>query len=220
MPFRANCKMATYNFSKSSLFSGCSLLKGKKWGLAGGRGLVRVFRNPLKRIILPLIKAGHMQTLVVERWSFERTVSSKVKFTTCFRVFTFENQSFLQHVTCRSPLRRNAVWKQGRTGLSQEGQWEGQELDIRMCCHHIKSEPRTKTFMLHARPRPLCVTQWWNNYHLTVVLTTPQKAILSGYLVGFRVGALYILVTWKRLWVIRDTILFQVYVHTLHQVAS
>jgi len=91
---------------------------------------------------------------------WKKSISSQVKFTTGFRVFTFENQSFLQHVTCRSELRRNALWKQGRTGLSQEGQREGQELDIRMCCHHIKSEPRTKTFMLHARPRPLCVAQW------------------------------------------------------------
>ena len=153
---------------------------------------------------------------------WKKSISSLVKFTTGFRVFTFENQSFLQHVTCRSELRRNALWKQGRTGLSQEGQREGQELDIRMCCPHIKSEPRTKTFMLHARPRPLCVAQWvklpphWR-------CDDPQKAILSGYLAGFRVGArkiIYILVTWKRLWVIRDTILLQVYVHSLHQVAS
>ena len=29
-----------------------------------------------------------------------------------------------------------------------------------MCCHHIKSEPRTQTFMLYAHPSPLCPSQW------------------------------------------------------------
>ena len=72
---------------------------------------------------------------------------------------------FLEQIiftTCAPPCSTsaNALWKQGWTGLSHEGQREGQELDNRMCCHHIKSEPRAKTFMLHARPRPLCVTEW------------------------------------------------------------
>jgi hypothetical protein len=80
--------------------------------------------------------------------------------TTHFVVFIFENRSFLQHVTSRYSLRRNVLSKQGRTVLSQEGQREDQELDNRMCCHHIKSEPRTQTFLLHARPHPLCVEEW------------------------------------------------------------
>ena len=29
-----------------------------------------------------------------------------------------------------------------------------------MCCHHIKSEPRTQTFTLHSRPLPLCVAEY------------------------------------------------------------
>jgi hypothetical protein len=46
---------------------------------------------------------------------------------------------------------------QWRRGWSQEGQREGQELDNIMCCHHVKSEPRTQTFSLHVRPSPgLC----------------------------------------------------------------
>jgi hypothetical protein len=46
---------------------------------------------------------------------------------------------------------------QWRRGWSQEGQREGQELDNIMLCHHVKSEPRTQTFSLHAPPNPgLC----------------------------------------------------------------
>ena len=98
------------------------ILKGKMWGLSVGKSLVRVFRNPLKRIILPLSKAGHMQTLVGERWSFERRVSHprwNLQQVSGFSLF--ENQSFLQHVTCRSELRRNALWKQGRTDYHKKG---------------------------------------------------------------------------------------------------
>jgi hypothetical protein len=153
---------------------------------------------------------------------WKKSISSQVKFTTGFRVFTFWEPIIFT-------TRDVSLWASAKCAvetrtdrLSQEGQREGQELDIRMCCHHIKSEPRTKTFMLHARPHPLSVAQWvklrphWR-------CDDPQKAILSGYLAGFRVGArkiIYILVTWKRLWVIRDTILLQVYVHSFHQVAS
>ena len=55
---------------------------------------------------------------------------------------------------------RNAERKQGRRGWSHEGQREGQEFDNRMCCHHIKSEPRTQICMLHARPSTVCVVEW------------------------------------------------------------
>jgi hypothetical protein len=41
-----------------------------------------------------------------------------------------------------------------------EGQREVQELDIRMCWNHIKSEPRTQTITLHSRPIPLFVTEY------------------------------------------------------------
>ena len=78
--------------------------KGKKWGLSLGKGLVRVFRNPLKRIILPLSKAGHMQTLVGERWSFERRVSHP--------------RWNLQQVSGFSLLRTNHFYNMWRVALS------------------------------------------------------------------------------------------------------
>jgi hypothetical protein len=71
-----------------------------------------------------------------------------------------ENSHFYNILRLAPPARRNVLSKQGRTALSQEGQREGQELDNRMCCHHIKSEPRTQTFLLYARPHPLCVEEW------------------------------------------------------------
>ncbi len=52
------------------------------------------------------------------------------------------------------------VFQQGRRGWWQEGQREGQELDDRMCFHHIKSESRTQTFKLHAHPIPLCAADY------------------------------------------------------------
>jgi len=65
------------------------------------------------------------------------------------------------------PSRSNAcqkrhvhVFQQGRRDWSQEGQREVQELDIRMCCNHIKSEPRSQTFTFHSRPSPLCVWEY------------------------------------------------------------
>jgi hypothetical protein len=78
---------------------------------------------------------------------------------------TFSFFSFWKHfifTTCCSlaALRRNAARKQGSRGRSHEEQREGQELDNRMCCHHIKSEPRTQTFRLHTRPSPLSVAEW------------------------------------------------------------
>jgi hypothetical protein len=46
-----------------------------------------------------------------------------------------------------------------KKGLMTKGQREGQELDNRMCFHYIMSEPRAQTFMLHARPNPLCAAE-------------------------------------------------------------
>ncbi len=46
------------------------------------------------------------------------------------------------------------------TNHNMKKQREGQELDIRMCCNHIKSEPKTQTFTLHSRPIPLCVVEY------------------------------------------------------------
>ena len=78
---------------------------------------------------------------------------------------TFSFFSFWKHfifTTCwsLSALRRNAARKQGSRGRAHEEQREVQELDNRMCCRHIKSEPRTQTFRLHARPSPLSVAEW------------------------------------------------------------
>ena len=55
---------------------------------------------------------------------------------------------------------RNTPWKQGRRVWLHKGQWEDQELDKRMCCHHIKSDPRTQTFTFHTHQNPFCVTEW------------------------------------------------------------
>ncbi len=60
--------------------------------------------------------------------------------------------------TCQK--RHVHTFQQGRRGWPQEGQREGQELDIRMCWNHIKSEPRTQTITLHSRPLPLCVAKY------------------------------------------------------------
>jgi hypothetical protein len=62
-------------------------------------------------------------------------------FTTHFVVFIFEQTIF---TTCDVSLflRWNMIFeisKQRRTALSEEEQREVQELDNRMCCHHIKS---------------------------------------------------------------------------------
>ncbi len=54
--------------------------------------------------------------------------------------------------TTKLPKRPWPHFQEGRRGRSQEGQREGQELDNRMCFHHVKSEPRTQTFTLHSRP--------------------------------------------------------------------
>jgi hypothetical protein len=56
--------------------------------------------------------------------------------------------------------RHGHIFHQGRRDSSQEGQREGQELDNRMCCHHVKSEPRTQTFTLHTRPSSLCAEEY------------------------------------------------------------
>jgi len=78
-----------------------------------------------------------------------------------FKSFVFNSLWFvIIEILCFLQRRRNVAWKQWRRGWSQKGQREGQELDNRMCWHHIKSEPRAQTFMLHARPSPLCVSEW------------------------------------------------------------
>ena len=130
-----DCRCGNLNYNSLSSFF-CKFLfflercnkfipKGKKWGLGVGWGLVRVFRIPLKRIILPLSKVGSHTVIQGE-------------FTTHFVVFIFEDRSFLQHVMSRFSTGENILYKQGRTALSQEEQREDQELDNRMCFHHIK----------------------------------------------------------------------------------
>ncbi len=149
---------------------------------------------------------------------WKKSISSQVKFTTGFRVFTFWEPIIFT-------TRDVSLWASAKCAvetrtdrLSQEGQREGQELDIRMCCHHIKSEPRTKTFMLHARPHPLCVAQWvklpphWR-------CDDPQKAILSGYLspcsfapfIQIQTLGFYIIASWHTFWQCPTS----VYIYTL-----
>jgi hypothetical protein len=76
-----------------------------------------------------------------------------------FSFFSVETFHFYNMLVVR---RSSAKYgrKQGRRGRSHEEQWEGQELDNRMCCRHIKSEPRTQTFRFHGHPSPLSVTEW------------------------------------------------------------
>ena len=76
-----------------------------------------------------------------------------------FSLFSFWKHFIFTTGYSWAALRRNAARKQESRGRSHEEQREGQELDNRMCCHHIKSEPRTQTFRLHARPRPLSVAE-------------------------------------------------------------
>ena len=57
-----------------------------------------------------------------------------------------------------------------------------------MCCHHIKSEPRSQTFTLHARPNPICAVDYvklqshWSS-------NDPEKAFLSIDIATFLVCA-------------------------------
>ena len=70
-------------------------------------------------------------------------------------------ESFLQEThyfttwDCPQKHRWNVGWKQERRGWSQEGQWEGEELDSE-CVVTTSSEPRSQTWMLHTLPIPLC----------------------------------------------------------------
>jgi hypothetical protein len=117
---RCPVRMWSQNVERTELIP-----KGKKWGLGVGRGLVRVFRIPLKRRILLLSKAGsHAITKVtlqhIRGFHFSRT----------HHVYNMSRPA--------DQLRRNVFSKQGRTVLSQEGQREGQELDNRMSCHLIR----------------------------------------------------------------------------------
>ena len=45
------------------------------------------------------------------------------------------------------------TWRRARTLR------EHQELNNRMCCTNIKSEPRLQTFMFHTHPNPSCVSE-------------------------------------------------------------
>ena len=80
------------------------------------------------------------------------------------------------------------IFHQGRRVSSQEGQREDQELDIRMCCNHIKSEPRAQTFKLHTHPSPLCVADYVKlQSHWSC--DEPEKALLSVDIATFLVCA-------------------------------
>jgi hypothetical protein len=63
-----------------------------------------------------------------------------------FRTFHFLNASL-------EMLREGR--KEGKKE-GHDGQREGQELNNRMCSHTLDLETTTQTFMLHARPIPLC----------------------------------------------------------------
>ena len=50
----------------------------------------------------------------------------------------------------------------GGTNTMKHRKREDQELDNGTCFDHIKSEVRTQTFMLHARPNPIWTVKWVN----------------------------------------------------------
>jgi hypothetical protein len=45
---------------------------------------------------------------------------------------------------------------EGRAGRRKGRKREDQELNNRMCSHNLDWETTTQTFMLHARPIPVC----------------------------------------------------------------
>ncbi len=88
-------------------------------------------------------------------------------------------------------------------------------VNIWICFDNTESEPRSQTLQLQVRPRPPCVSLCLKlQVHLFCGET--KKSPLSDYLTGFRVcGHTLTCVneTWKRLWVIRDTMLFEKCTH-------
>jgi hypothetical protein len=71
--------------------------------------------------------------------------------------------------------RHDDIFQKGRRGWSQEGQREGLELDNRMCCHHVKSEPRTQTFSLHAANARTSKTVMWGGLRKTAVALVVRR---------------------------------------------
>ena len=55
-------------------------------------------------------------------------------------------------------IPQNVAWMKEGGEEGHEGQREGQELHNKMCSHNLDLETTTQTFMLHARPSPLCAS--------------------------------------------------------------
>jgi hypothetical protein len=98
----------------------------------------------------------------------------------------------------------------------EEGMFTGRKarrsgINIWMCLGNTESHPTTQTLLFQVRPGPSCASSCLK-LQVQLFWGEPQKAPLSGYLAGFRVRTrtfIYLHDIWKRLWVIRDTILFQ-----------
>jgi hypothetical protein len=79
------------------------------------------------------------------------------------------------HETAKNAMATRPARKEG---LITREHREGQELDNRMCFHHVTSEPRTHTFTLHARPSPLCAEDYEKLQSLWSC-DEPEKVLLS-----------------------------------------
>ena len=66
---------------------------------------------------------------------------------------------------------------------------EGQELDYRMCFHHVKSDPRTQTFALYAHAQARYVWRTTPKLQSRWSCDEPEKALLSVDIAAFLVYA-------------------------------
>ncbi len=116
----------------------------------------------------------------------------------------------------------NVLWKQEWTVWSREDNEKARssttECVVTTCSRILE---KRLSCCMYVRNRYVWQSEW--SCHLTGVVMIPQKAILSGYLPGFRVYGrkfIHLLVTWKRLRVLQDTILLQVYTHASGHTSS
>ena len=81
---------------------------------------------------------------------------------------------------------RNVVWRKKGGEEGHEGQRQNQELNNRICSHNVGLETTTQTFMLHARPNPLCA---WTSVKRSPHWSCDEskKALFSGHLASFLV---------------------------------
>ncbi len=106
------------------------------YSLSIDTGLFRLVINTHERVIIKSMTRFNFSTLC------QISNSDRQKHLLCLWFVKNTYKTHTKHVLVKIQLRRNVVWKQGRRGWSHEEKWEGQELDNRMCCQHIKSDPR------------------------------------------------------------------------------